>query len=123
MKLVKLLIALTIVFILTTPAISADRTGVITLTSNQIATGDGTVINLGNVFTKHTWYTVVTGGSSVSITLQGSLDGTNWYVLDTSTSATSEMRHVVNKPVIYIKTNLGTWTGTSISAYLISVNE
>jgi hypothetical protein len=119
----KLFLSMALIALLVTSAYALDRTALLTLTNAQIATGDGTVRNLGNVYTKHTWYTVVTGGSSVSITLQGSLDGTNWFTLDTSTSTTSEMRHVVNKPIMYLKTNLGTFSGTSISAYVVSINE
>lgn len=119
----KLVLITLILCLFAVPSYAMERTAVLTLANAQIATGDGPVLNLGNVYTKFTWYTVITGGSSVSITLQGSLDGTNWYTLDTSTSATSEMRHVVNKPVLYLKTNLGTWTGTSISAYVMGINE
>lgn len=85
---------------------------VITALSAVTSTGAGSSNSLGSGLEKHTWEIVVTGApATVSITLQGSIDGTNWYTLDTSTTTTSEMRHVVNKPVRFIRANLGTLTG------------
>ena len=76
------------------------------------STGAGTGENLGNGFAIHTWEVVVTGGpSTVSVTLQGSLNNSTWYTLDTSTTTTSEMRHVVNKKVRFVRANVATLTG------------
>lgn len=82
------------------------------------ATGAGTTF--GNaltpggagVFQNFTWQTVTTGGpSGVSVTLEGSLDGTNWVTLDTSTSTGGEIRGVSGKPVTFLRANVGTLTG------------
>ena len=79
------------------------------------ATGDIGSTDLGVCYSKFSLQTVVTGGpTGVSCTLQGSLDGTNYAVLATSTSTTGDLQTVADKPVRFIKVNLGTLTaGTS----------
>lgn len=75
-------------------------------------TGAGASVELPAVMGKFTLQTVVTGTPvSVSTTLEGSLDGTNWFVLATSTSVTGDAQHVVDKPVRFVRANLGTLTG------------
>ena len=60
------------------------------------------------------WDTIVTGSpATVSVTLEGSLDGTNWFVLATNTSTSNALSHVVDKPVRFIRAQLGTLTGGS----------
>lgn len=82
------------------------------------ATGTAPVDALGRgydlecVRAKHAMHTVVTGGpTGVSIKLQGSLDGANWYDLATSTSTTGDYQTAVDKPARYLRVNLGTLTG------------
>jgi len=71
------------------------------------ATGTTSIIDTVTGFEKHTWTQVNDASeSNPNIRLQGSIDGTNWFDLDTSTSIGSEMRHVVNKPVRYIRFNV-----------------
>jgi hypothetical protein len=61
---------------------------------------------------RYTWHTIInyngeTGTyTSLTINLEGSLDGKNWAQLDQTTSATGEMRHVVNKPIRYVRANV-----------------
>ena len=55
---------------------------------------------------------MVTGApTGVSVTLQGSLDGTNWFILATSTSTTGDYQSVADKPCHFVRANLGTLTG------------
>lgn len=77
--------------------------------------GTGGVVDLGATYSVFGLQTVVTGApTGVSATLQGSLDGTNFFVLATSTSTTGDYQTAVDKPVRYLKVNLGTFTaGTS----------
>lgn len=79
------------------------------------ATGAGSGYPTDRVYADHGWMINVTGSpTGVSVTLEGSLDGTNWVVLDTSTTTTNEIRFVTGKPVIQVRANLGTLTaGTS----------
>lgn len=66
----------------------------------------------GTIPSTYSWDVIITGGpASISVTLEGSLDGVNWFVLDTSTSTSNALRHVVDKPVRYLRANLGTLTG------------
>lgn len=61
-----------------------------------------------------TW-TVVQAGtalSTIQVDLQGSIDGIRWYQIDTTTSvAVFQMRHVVYKPVRFIRAVLVAATG------------
>jgi len=51
--------------------------------------------------------------STVSLRLEGSLDGTNWYTVDSYATATNTLRWVVDKPVRYVRGYLASWVGTS----------
>lgn len=95
---------------------------VLTLVPTTPATITGATVTLDFPYDKHTWCTTIVGGSSVSVTFQGSLDNVLWATLDTSTSATSECRHVVNKPVKYIRAVVGTLTATSIAVNSLHMN-
>ena len=76
------------------------------------ATGAGAAIDLGVTRTKFTMQTTVTGApTAVSVTLQGSLDGVNWSTLATSTSTTGDQQYAIDRPVRFVRTNLGTLTG------------
>lgn len=77
------------------------------------ATGAGTSFTLAEeTASGMTWTVVVTGGpSAVTTRLEGSLDDSNWFTLDTSTATTSEMRHVLSKDVQHVRCNLVTLTG------------
>lgn len=92
-------------------------TNMIAVFSNQSSAYTGTSYDLGFVTSAHTWQQVISGTpSAVSVAIQGSIDNSNWFDLDTSTSTTSAMRHIVNKPVRYIRGKLTTFTnGTSMS--------
>jgi hypothetical protein len=71
--------------------------------------GDSDVYILPSPVQRFTWTVAISNVvSTTSITLKGSIDGTVWDTLDTSTAvATQSIRHVVNKPVRYIKSNVG----------------
>lgn len=74
--------------------------------------GAGGTITLERALSNFTVQTVVTGGpTAVSLKLQGSLDGSNWSDLATSTSTTGDQQYVVDKPQKYLRANLGTLTG------------
>jgi len=45
-------------------------------------------------------------GTAHDVRLQGSLDNSNWFDLDQSNTTGNEMRHVVNKPVRYLRVNV-----------------
>lgn len=79
---------------------------------NAVAvTGAGSAIDLGVVHRTISMQTVVTGAPTVSITLKGSLDGTNYVTLATSTSGTGDLQVSVDKPVRFVKVSLDTLTG------------
>ena len=119
----KLIIIAALVLAPLTLAVAGIWNGTIyTLVPTTTVTATGAAISLDFPYDKHTWCTTIVGGSSVSATLEGSLDNVLWATLDTSTSATSECRHVVNKPVKYIRGAVGTFTGTNIKVQSLHMN-
>jgi len=77
------------------------------------STGAGTATSFGGVLTpRHTWTVKTTGSpTAVTVNFEGSIDNVDWFTLDSSTATSSEMRHVVNKPVLFVRCNLTTLTG------------
>lgn len=59
-----------------------------------------------------TWQTQTTGSpGSISVTFEGSIDGTNWTTIDTSTATAGEIRSVTGKPMRQLRCNVGTLSG------------
>lgn len=59
-----------------------------------------------------TWQTLTTGGpASVAVNFVGSLDGTTWSQLDTSTNTSGEIRSVSGKPMRFVGCVPATLTG------------
>lgn len=79
----------------------------LTTAFNNNTTGVGSSINLGHLVSSHTWSiksTKKTADTSWTITLDGSLDDTDFESLDTFSTRTSfNLRHIANKPVEYIR--------------------
>ena len=76
------------------------------------ATGPGVVTDLGVVRTAHALDTTITGSpSAVTVNLEGSLDGTAWVVLATSTATAGDVQTVSGKGVRYVRANLVALTG------------
>ena len=64
----------------------------------------------------YTWQTIIGGTGSLSaltVNLEGSLDGTNFFTLDQSTNTSGEGRHVTNKPIRYVRANIAVSTVSS----------
>lgn len=60
-----------------------------------------------------TWQTVITGGpASVTVALEGSIDGgTTSFSLDSSTNTSGEVKHLTGKGALQVRANLTTLTG------------
>ena len=88
-------------------SVSLPSTGLLTLLNAVAAPTVGATNNISTTFpSKMTWEIVITGAPANETTLlEGSINGTTWYTLDTSTTTTSEMRHVGLKPITYIRAN------------------
>jgi len=67
---------------------------------------------------------VLAGGtvSAMSTTLEGSLDGSNWFTLSTYTNTSGESAHVVNKPVMFIRVGHSKTVATSTPAVTVKVS-
>ncbi len=73
--------------------------------------------------TRYAWGIIPHGTVGANSTvLEGSLDGTNWDTLDTSTDLTFKLRFVVDKPVKFVRANQGAITGGgNVDAILMAV--
>ena len=91
--------------------------------NNVNVTGPCSQLNISaHPMTKHTWTIVWTGGpSSAQVNFEGSIDGTNWFILDSSITTSSEMRHVVNKGVMYYRANVVTFSGGTNPAVTVKI--
>lgn len=101
-------------------SVSLPSTGLLTLLNAIAAPTVGATNNVSTTFpTDMTWQLIVTGVVATQTTnLEGSIDGTNFFILDTSTVIISEMRHVALKPVLYIR---GNCTGVGAGGGTITV--
>ena len=90
-----------------------------------IAEGAGSSHDVYPCYRLITWQ--VNSDSSATppeVKLQGSLDNVNWFDLDTSSVTGNEMRHVVNKPVRYLRAyvmDMGDATSIHVLALLKDV--
>lgn len=69
------------------------------------------------ISSNYTWQTNVVGSfSALVVALEGSLDGSNWTVLDTNSSTTGGARALGYVPITFMRAHVTTFTGgTSIS--------
>ena len=78
-------------------------TGNVSFTS----TGVGGQNDLKTGMSKHTWHVITNASASnVTVKLQGSIDSNYWFDLDEWSGIGTTMRHVVNKPIRYIRFNV-----------------
>ena len=86
------------------------------------ATGAGSSNDVYPCYRVITWQVNSnSSGTAHDVRLQGSLDNSNWFDLDQSNTTGNEMRHVVNKPVRYLRVNvvsMGDATSISVKALL-----
>jgi len=85
------------------------------------ATGAGSSVDTLTGFDKWTWV-IITDASATSATvrLEGSIDNEYWFALDEWTGTGNTMRHVVNKPVRYVRANvvdMGDATSITVKAF------
>ncbi len=89
-----------------------------TLTAAQSATGTGAAPNdlrlpMDFAGARLAWQTITTGVTGTpTFALQGSLDGTNWFTLDTSTAIAGELRIVLCQGIMALRFNV-TVVGTA----------
>ncbi len=78
-------------------------------------TGAGTAVPVLNIPTSYGIQVTFTGSpSTVTVALEGSLNNTNFFVLDSSTyGTTGDIVFVVDKTVRYMRANLTTLSGGS----------
>lgn len=78
------------------------------------------VVALDRVCRSFTFYKTITGVfSALVVAYEGSIDGTanNWFTLGTDSTTAAGPTHVVDKPCLFIRANVTTFTGgTNVSA-------
>ena len=66
------------------------------------------------------WQTVhATTPSAISVSLRVSIDGTNWTIIDTSTSTAGETRTILNKQGLFVEGYITSHTGGSTTTVYI----
>lgn len=86
----------------------------VTLLNAAASTGAGSILFLPHLVKTHAVQLQATTGSptTVTIALEGSLDGVVFFILDTATYTTvANMNFAVDKPVNYVRLNLTTLSG------------
>jgi hypothetical protein len=74
---------------------------------------------------RYTWQVLYTGTpTAITINLEGSLDDTNWDVLDSYAGTTSTGRSVANKPYKFFRCNITSYTvnGSTTTCQVIAAN-
>lgn len=86
------------------------------------ATGTGQIRGpLQEAPVDHAIQVVITGSpSSVSLTVQGSLDGANWFTLGSAITAAG-LTFIADSPVLFMRTNLGTLSGGTSPKVTVTV--
>jgi|SRR3990167_1580622 len=65
---------------------------------------------------------LITGSpATVTVLLEGSLDGTNWFTLATVSLTTDSLNFIVDKPVLYLRANLTALTGGSAPTVSVGI--
>lgn len=78
----------------------------------QTANGSSAAVDLQAPARTFAFQSVVTGTpTSFTNTYEGSLNGTNWYTLGTSTATAGDAQFVVDKPARYVRATLSALTG------------
>jgi len=113
-----------LVLLTATPIFAAiDGLSIFTSCSAVTSTGACTSGQVSNIASRITYTIVVTGApSAVTMNLEGSIDNTSWFTLDTMTSTTSDMRHIANKGVHYVRGNLATLTGGTTPTVTVKIS-
>lgn len=95
----------------------------LSLLSAKTATGVDTtrVVALDRVCRSFTMYKTIVGVfSALVVALEGSIDGTNWFSIGTDSTTAAGVTHVADKPCLFLRANVTTFTGgTSVSADVI----
>jgi len=74
----------------------------------------------------HTWQTIVSASegkepTALSIKLEGSIDGVNWFTLDSTTNTSGETKYITGKVVDFIRCKVETSTLPSGSDAVVNV--
>lgn len=74
----------------------------------------------GGRYQTFAWQTVVDGTfSALTVVLEGSLDGTHWATMDTSTAVGGDLGYIGFFPVNFVRANVTVFTGgTSVTVLL-----
>ena len=119
----KLLIFISILFFSSISWAAVDGNPVFTSCDAVTSTGACTSGRVSNIASRITYSVVVSGApSAVTLNLEGSIDNISWFTLDTSTTTTSEMRHIANRGVHYVRGNLVTLTGGSSPTVTVKIS-
>ena len=99
-----------------------------TILSAAAAVGTGTVYAVpqcpvGGLFgsgKEFTWQVNTNAVGAIQVDLEGSLDNSNWFVLDSYAGVGDTLRSVASKPVNFIRANVITLPDLTIQSVIVS---
>lgn len=99
----------------------ANLNSKINLLNAATGTGAGSMAVLDKVYSTFSVFKRITGiFSALVVSIEGSLDGTNWFQIGTDSTVNAGVTSIVDKPVLYIRANCTTFTGgTNVSVDVI----
>jgi hypothetical protein len=96
----------------------------------NVATGNGSFPSAAGMrlFTPQKTFTfmktVVGVFTTLVVTLEGSLDGINWYTLGSDNTLVNGATFVVDKPSLYVRATLSTFAGgTSVTVDMVCMDQ
>lgn len=101
------------------PSASQGQAGMLLMNATThafAATGNSLTVTLDGPLRVFAMQTVCTGGATISIKLQGSINGVDFADLATSTSATGDTQYAVDKPCVYVRASVTITAGVTPTA-------
>ncbi len=93
---------------------TTSKFSTLTILNKVSSVGRSDSFELPRVFKNYAWEIIVEGSpDNVEVDLEGSIDGENWFIIDTSYTTSKEVRYVSDKQIAYVKANLITLEGGS----------
>lgn len=102
--------------------------GTTTILDAATGTGAGTAVVTPLQWRKNadgiSWQTVITGSPTTMVAdIEGSLDNTNWTVLDNQSTVASKLNHFANPVPNYLRANVTALTGGSSPTVTVKVQK
>lgn len=95
-----------------------EAASVVTLLSAVSATGTGAAFDLDGIRDEFTLVIQTTGSPTFSLTLQGSVDGTNWFTLGSAVTSAAAATVITSQLAAYVRADLTALSTGTLTAEL-----